>query len=83
MRSAMALPSCRSRCKGAAARPVAFNSAVGALLRYSLARRDGEALSVHRLVQAVTRDRLPAEEHAKWAERAADSHERCPSRLSA
>ena len=57
--------------KRAAARPVAFNSAVGALLRYSLARRDGEALSIHRLVQAITRDRLPAEEHATWAERAA------------
>jgi tetratricopeptide (TPR) repeat protein len=57
--------------KAAATRPVAFNTAVGALLRYSLARRDGEALSVHRLVQAVTRDRLIAEEHGRWAERAA------------
>ncbi len=47
--------------KGAAARPVAFNSAVGALLRYSLARRDGEALSIHRLVQAITRDRITHE----------------------
>jgi hypothetical protein len=39
---------------------VAFNTAVAALFRYWLARRDGEALSAHRLVQAVTRDRLIA-----------------------
>ncbi|MBL8658811.1 MAG: tetratricopeptide repeat protein [Rhodospirillales bacterium] len=44
----------------AAGHPVAFNSAIGALLRYSLVRREGEFLSVHRLVQAVTRARLHA-----------------------
>ena len=36
-----------------------------------LARRDGEVLFVHRLGQAVTRNRLPAEEHVSWAKRAA------------
>lgn len=61
--------------KGAATRPVAFNAAVGALLRYSLARRDSEALSVRRLVQAVTRDRLPAEEHGKLGRVRRDSHD--------
>jgi len=54
-----------------AGRPVAFDTAVGALLRYSLARRDGGMLSIHRLVQAVTRDRLAAEEQGRWAECAA------------
>ena len=46
MRSApaLALP---EPLKGAVDRPVAFNTAVGALLRYSLARRDGETLSIY------------------------------------
>jgi tetratricopeptide (TPR) repeat protein len=41
---------------------------VAPLLRYSLARRDGQALSVHRLVQAVTRDRLGTEDRKSWSE---------------
>ncbi len=44
--------------KAAAEDDIDFEDAVGAVLRYSLARRDGEGLSVHRLVQAVTRDGL-------------------------
>ncbi len=35
------------------------------LLDYSLARRDGDSLLVHRLVQAVTRYRAPSERHAE------------------
>jgi tetratricopeptide (TPR) repeat protein len=41
-----------------AADPIAFNDIVGALVDYSLARRVGADLIVHRLVQDVTRDRL-------------------------
>jgi tetratricopeptide (TPR) repeat protein len=57
--------------RGVAIHPVEFNRAVRALLRYSLAHRNGEVLSIHRLVQAVTRDRLPAKEQEREAERAA------------
>ena len=42
---------------GTAADPVAFNDAVGALTDYSLARRTGGSLIVHRLIQDVTRHR--------------------------
>ncbi|HEY6789275.1 MAG TPA: FxSxx-COOH system tetratricopeptide repeat protein, partial [Trebonia sp.] len=41
----------------AAADPVAFNDVVGALADYSVARRAGGALVVHRLIQDVTRHR--------------------------
>ncbi|MDG4577236.1 MAG: FxSxx-COOH system tetratricopeptide repeat protein [Defluviicoccus sp.] len=51
----------------AAAGPVRLNQAVAALIRYSLIRREGEMLSLHRLVQAVTRQRLDATEHNAWA----------------
>ncbi|MFZ1415997.1 MAG: tetratricopeptide repeat protein, partial [Defluviicoccus sp.] len=47
--------------------PVQRNAAVAALLRYSLIRREGDSLSVHRLVQAVTRQRLAEAEHETWA----------------
>jgi len=56
--------------KAAAADDIDFEDAVAAVLRYSLARRDGEGLSVHRLVQAVTRDRLDEQQRGRWAERA-------------
>ena len=52
---------------GACADEIDFEDSIGAALRYSLARRDGEALSVHRIVQAVTRDRLAEEERKNWA----------------
>jgi len=51
----------------AVASPVRLNQAVGALMRYSLIRREGAMLSLHRLVQAVTRQRLEAAETAAWA----------------
>jgi tetratricopeptide (TPR) repeat protein len=41
-----------------AADPVAFNDTVGALAGYSLARRTGGSLVIHRLIQDVTRHRL-------------------------
>jgi tetratricopeptide (TPR) repeat protein len=44
--------------------PLAYGQALGALGRYSLATVTGEAISVHRLVQAVVRDGLDAE-HAR------------------
>ncbi|ADP81030.1 hypothetical protein FraEuI1c_3005 [Pseudofrankia inefficax] len=43
----------------AAGDSVAWEEAVGALVGYSLARRDGDALVVHRLVAAVTREDAP------------------------
>ena len=47
--------------------PVAFNDALAALRRYSLMEVGDEALAVHRLVQAVVRDRQNAKEKKKWA----------------
>jgi tetratricopeptide (TPR) repeat protein len=41
----------------AAGDPVAFNDAVGALADYSLARRSGDTIIVHRLIQDVARRR--------------------------
>jgi len=46
------------------------NRAVDALRRYSLIDASYESLSVHKLVQAVTRDRLSDEERKGWAETA-------------
>jgi len=47
---------------------LAFNRAVKALRRYSLVESDDKALSIHRLVQAVTRDRMGEEEQKKCVE---------------
>ena len=49
-----------------------WNQVLADLRRFSLIEREGEAqtLSVHRLVQAVLRDELPASEQRAWAERA-------------
>ena len=51
---------------------LAVNRAVDALRRYSLidASPENAALSVHRLVQTETRDRLSDEERKRWAEAA-------------
>ncbi|HUU53794.1 MAG TPA: FxSxx-COOH system tetratricopeptide repeat protein, partial [Armatimonadota bacterium] len=46
---------------------LALNNAVASLRRYSLLQKDGDALSLHRLVQAVARDRLPEELKKNWA----------------
>ena len=50
--------------------PLAFDDAVDPLRRYSLVEITAESISVHRLVQAVTRDRLDGDEKKKWAEAA-------------
>jgi tetratricopeptide (TPR) repeat protein len=47
--------------------PEAFNAAVAPLLFYALARRDGEALFVHRIVQRLVRERLSGKERGHWA----------------
>lgn len=49
---------------------LAVNRAVDALQRYSLINATPESLSVHRLVQAVARDRLSEEERKRWADAA-------------
>jgi tetratricopeptide (TPR) repeat protein len=54
----------------AVADPLKFDEAVAALLLYSLFERTGDVLSVHRMVQAVARDRLAEEAHQTWAEAA-------------
>lgn len=49
---------------------MALNDAIAALKRYSLMNVADDSLSVHRLVQAVARDRLSEEERMMWAEAA-------------
>jgi hypothetical protein len=51
----------------AVASPLAFDAALAALRRYSLLQVTEEAFAVHRLVQAVTRDRLPPDDRTTWA----------------
>jgi len=45
---------------------LALNKAVASLRRYSLVQKDGNTLSLRRLVQAVARDRLPGEQKKEW-----------------
>jgi tetratricopeptide (TPR) repeat protein/cellulose biosynthesis protein BcsQ len=47
--------------------PVACNDALAVLRRYSLMEVSNDALAVHRLVQAVVRDRLNKKEKKQWA----------------
>ncbi len=47
---------------------LAFNDALATVRSYSLAEVTGDALFTHRLVQAVTRDRLSEEARNGWAE---------------
>jgi hypothetical protein len=52
--------------------PVAAGDAVAALRRYSLITPAGDGLVlVHRLVQAVTRDQMPADTRQQWGQAAA------------
>ena len=46
--------------------PSMWTKALAALRRHSLIRTDAEGLSVHRLVQAVTLDRMTEAEHEMW-----------------
>jgi len=57
----------------AAADAVRFDDAIAALRRFSLVSRSGDVLSVHRLVQAVTRERMAEEARKRWAAAAARS----------
>jgi tetratricopeptide (TPR) repeat protein len=47
--------------------PIQFDAAVAALRHYSLIEASGKTLSVHRLVQAVVRDRMNESEQKTWA----------------
>ncbi|HEX6385576.1 MAG TPA: hypothetical protein VF177_12975 [Anaerolineae bacterium] len=50
--------------------PLALDEAIAALRRYSLLQREGDTLSIHRLVQAVTRDRRAKRESGRgWRQR--------------
>ncbi len=49
---------------------IEFDRCMVALRRYSLVKLNDGSLSLHRLVQLVTRDRLPEEHRALWAEMA-------------
>ena len=53
-----------------AADPLAYNRALGVLGSYSLAVVTPDALSLHRLVQAVLRARLNGDDERRWAEAA-------------
>src|SRR6202011_5634029 len=52
----------------AVADPLGFDDAVGALRRYSLVEASDGAFRIHRLVQAVTRNRLTDESRRMRAE---------------
>jgi tetratricopeptide (TPR) repeat protein len=54
----------------ALADPLEFDQALAALRRYSFVEVDGDSLSIHRLVQAVARDRMPENTRRAWAEAA-------------
>ena len=56
-----------SQLKEVVADDLQWDDAVGALRAYSLVEVKAEAISVHRLVQAVVRDRLDEEGKKKWA----------------
>jgi hypothetical protein len=60
----------------AATDAVQFGDATAALRRFSLVSRSGATLSVHRLVQAVTRERMAEDARKRWAAAAA----RCVNR---
>jgi tetratricopeptide (TPR) repeat protein len=46
---------------------LSWDDALAVLRRYALVDVEGDTLAVHRLVQAVTRDRLSPDERARWA----------------
>jgi len=58
------------RLAAAVADDLQWDDAVVALRKYSLVEVEDEVISVHRLVQAVVRDRLDEEGRKKWAETA-------------
>jgi tetratricopeptide (TPR) repeat protein len=48
------------------AQPLGMDHAIAGLVRYSLIEATNETLSLHRLVQLVTRDRMPAQAKKAW-----------------
>jgi tetratricopeptide (TPR) repeat protein len=50
--------------------PLTFDACIAALRRFSLVKVERDALSMHRLVQLVTRERIPEPERLAWVERA-------------
>lgn len=48
--------------------PLVFNDSISALNEYSLIEAQSNTLSIHRLVQAVTRDHLLGDKKKTWAE---------------
>ena len=48
--------------RSSASDPDALSDALGAAVRFSLARRQGNTFQLHRLVQSVIRDRIPPAE---------------------
>jgi tetratricopeptide (TPR) repeat protein len=57
----------RPQLQAAAGNRLKLNRAVSALLDYSLASRQEETLSLHRLVQVVIRESMPADIRRQWA----------------
>jgi hypothetical protein len=51
--------------------PVAVGKAVAALRRYSLVTPDGDAVLMHRLVQAITLAQIPSDAAGQWQQAAA------------
>ncbi len=49
---------------------LACNRTIAALRRYSLITKQDDSISIHRLVQLVTRDQLTEDERRQWAEAA-------------
>ena len=49
--------------------PLTLNQLINPLLHYALLQREGNTLTLHRLVQRVLRDRLNSTTQRRWAER--------------
>lgn len=49
-----------------------FDELIAALIRFSLVKRSGKCVSIHRLVQEVTRNRLDEDSKKKWAQAAVE-----------
>ena len=58
--------------KPLAASQLKLNAAIAILRRYALLTREGDALSLHPLVQTVARDRMPPKTAHTWAEATVD-----------
>ena len=52
--------------------PLALDQLISILLHYALVQREGNTLTLHRLVQSVLRDRLNSTTQRRWAKRAVE-----------